>query len=88
MSLQRPASRELGLHIAGAAVPATSGRTFETVNPATGELLATIGIASPADIDRAVAAAAGAQKVWIARSAAERGRVLRNAADLLRARND
>lgn len=44
--------------------------------------------AGPHDVDRAVAAARRAQPGWASRSPTERGRVLRRAADLLRARND
>jgi aldehyde dehydrogenase (NAD+) len=43
--------------IGGEWVPAVSGKTFETRNPATGELLATVAEGDKADIDRAVIAA-------------------------------
>ncbi|MCS0502824.1 aldehyde dehydrogenase family protein [Ancylobacter mangrovi] len=45
------------LLIDGKFVPALSGRTFETRNPATGELLANVAEGDAADIDLAVAAA-------------------------------
>jgi betaine-aldehyde dehydrogenase len=61
--------------------------TFTTINPATGTVLAHLEIAGPAAIDAAVAKAQVAQKKWAALSGTERGRVLRRAADLLRARN-
>ncbi len=61
---------------------------FETVNPATGEVLATLRVAGAAAVDAAVRAARAAQPAWAALSGTERGRVLRRAADLLRARND
>jgi betaine-aldehyde dehydrogenase len=61
---------------------------FTTVNPATGEVLATLRIAGPAAVEAAVRAAQAAQPAWAALSGTERGRVLRRAADLLRARND
>jgi betaine-aldehyde dehydrogenase len=64
------------------------GTTFETRNPATGEVLARVAVAGPAQVERAVAVAARAQAEWAARTGAERGRVLRRAADLLRAHND
>jgi betaine-aldehyde dehydrogenase len=76
------------LHIGGAYVDASGAETFETVNPATGEVLAEVQQASPADVDRAVAAATESQKVWGAMTAMERSRILRRAVDLLRARND
>ena len=48
------------LLINGEWVPAEGGETFETFNPANGEKLADCANASPADIDRAVAAARAA----------------------------
>jgi betaine-aldehyde dehydrogenase len=66
---------------------AAAGR-FRTVNPATGELLATVRVAGATAVDAAVRAARAAQPAWAALSGTERGRILRRAADLLRARND
>src|SRR5438445_8854716 len=43
--------------IDGKWVEAASGRTFETPNPATGEVLARVAAAGPEDVDRAVRAA-------------------------------
>ena len=43
--------------IGGGWVPARAGRTFETVNPATGERLADVALGDAADIDAAVKAA-------------------------------
>ena len=45
------------LIIGGARVPAADGRTFETVDPATGKAIATVAWAGPEDVDRAVKAA-------------------------------
>ena len=61
---------------------------FQTLNPATGEVLATLRVAGAAAVDAAVRAASAAQPAWAALSGTERGRVLRRAADLLRAHND
>jgi len=61
-----------------------NGETFETVNPATGEVLADVSAASPADVDDAVKAAAVAQKAWIAMPPAERARVLHRVSERLR----
>lgn len=74
-------------HIGGQYRP-TGGATFETRNPATGELLAEIEIAGEAEVDAAVAMARKGQKLWAAKTGAERGRILKRAAELLRARND
>jgi betaine-aldehyde dehydrogenase len=76
------------LFIAGRYQDAESGETFETVNPATGEALATVQQASQADVDRAVAAARKGQKGWAALSGIARARILRRAVALLRERND
>ena len=67
--------------------PRPAGR-FATINPANGETLAEIEISGAAEVDAAVIRAKAAQRLWAARSGAERGRVLRRVADLLRARND
>lgn len=79
---------EQQLYIGGRYVAATGGTTFETLNPATGEVLATVQSANRADVDKAVAAAAAGQKVWAAMTAMQRSRILRKAVDILRERND
>ncbi len=76
------------LYIGGAYVDATSGSSFETFDPATGERLATVDEASRADVERAVASAREGQRQWAAMSAMARSRILRRAVELLRARND
>ncbi|TVP95389.1 MAG: betaine-aldehyde dehydrogenase [Roseinatronobacter sp.] len=73
--------------IAGAWVEDRAGAAFESIFPATGEVVAQLHAATPAVIDQALAAAADAQHEWAARPPVERGRVLRRAADILRARN-
>ncbi|MFK8250352.1 betaine-aldehyde dehydrogenase [Ancylobacter terrae] len=74
-------------HIGGHYRP-TGGATFETINPATGEVLAAIEIAGEAEVEAAVAAARAGQKTWAAMGGAARGRILTRVAQLLRARND
>ncbi len=75
------------LLIDGQPVAAASGKTFTTLNPATGETLATVAEADSADIDRAVSAARKAlEGPWSKMSPAEREKVLHKAADLLEAR--
>ncbi len=78
------------LFIDGEFVPATSGRTFATANPATGETLAEVAEAGEEDVDRAVAAArkAFSSGPWAALPARERGRLLARIADRLMARAD
>ena len=75
-------------YIGGEYVNATSGETFTSVNPATGEILAEVQIASRSDMDKAVESARNGQKSWSAKTGAERGRILNRAVELLRKRND
>ncbi|HEV2441641.1 MAG TPA: aldehyde dehydrogenase family protein, partial [Steroidobacteraceae bacterium] len=60
---------------------------FDTINPATGEVLTRVAEASPADVDRAVDAARRAFEdrngPWRKLSASERGRLLWKLADLI-----
>ena len=79
---------EQQLYINGGYTPATSGRTFETINPANGDVLATVQAAGREDVDRAVQSARQGQKIWAAMTAMERSRILRRAVDILRERND
>jgi gamma-glutamyl-gamma-aminobutyraldehyde dehydrogenase len=71
--------------IDGAFVPALSGKTLPTYNPANGQLLAEIAACDAADVDRAVAAARAAFNagVWSRLAPAERKAVLLAFADLL-----
>ena len=70
-----------GLLINGEWVKAEGGRTFDTLNPATGEKLATCADASAADVERAVRAARAAQPAWAAKSVQERAALLLKIAD-------
>ncbi|WP_250526500.1 betaine-aldehyde dehydrogenase [Caballeronia sp. GAWG2-1] len=79
---------EQRLYIGGAYVDATSGETFVTLDPATGESIAHVQQASQADVDRAVHAAHEGQRQWAAMTAMQRSRILRRTVDLLRAHND
>ncbi|CAE6814462.1 NAD/NADP-dependent betaine aldehyde dehydrogenase [Paraburkholderia domus] len=76
------------LYIGGAYVDATSGETFDTLDPATGETLAAVQQASAADVDRAVQSARDGQRKWAALTAMQRSRILRRAVEILRERND
>ena len=77
------------LFIDGAFVPASSGRVFPDVNPATGLLACEVAEAGPADVDRAVAAAKRALKgPWGKASARERADVLDKVADGIDARRE
>jgi aldehyde dehydrogenase (NAD+) len=73
------------LLIGGQSRPARSGRYFETVDPATEQVIARVAEADAADIDAAVAAARAAQNgVWGRMRPADRGQALLRLADLIR----
>src|SRR4051794_6162768 len=61
---------------------------FEDRDPATGALLARLPEATPADVDRAVAAARAALDEWTAMGGERRGRLLVRLADALEERQD
>ena len=71
--------------INGKWVEAASGKTFDTYNPATGEVLARIAEGDREDIDRAVKAARTAFETgrWSQLTPSERGRLIWKLADLL-----
>ncbi len=67
-------------------VDSLSGKTFETINPATGDVLAQVAEADAADVDLAVKAARKAfhaKSVWRRMSASERGKLLYRLAELI-----
>jgi gamma-glutamyl-gamma-aminobutyraldehyde dehydrogenase len=76
--------------IDGQFVPAESGRTYVSENPATGQPLAEIALCDDGDVDRAVAAARRSFEagVWRDLAPAERKRVLVRFADLIDAHSD
>ncbi|OUY08659.1 betaine-aldehyde dehydrogenase [Acinetobacter populi] len=76
------------LYIHGQYTPASSGISFDSINPANGKVIASIQQASQQDIEKAVHSAKQGQKVWAAMTAMERSRILRRAVDILRERND
>ena len=79
---------EQKLYIDGRYVDAASGVAFDTVNPATGEVLCAVQSAGAEDVDRAVTSAQKGFEAWSAMTGAERGRILNRAVELLRQRND
>jgi aldehyde dehydrogenase (NAD+) len=78
-------SKPKKLLIGGEWVDAASGKTFATLNPATGEVLALVPEGDQEDIDRAVRAARKAfeEGPWPKMTPSERGRLLYNLADLI-----
>lgn len=77
----------LRMVIGGEAVDAVDGGTFEVVNPANGQVIATAPLGGRADIDRAVEAARAAfeeRKGWATWAAGKRGRMLSKFAALIK----
>lgn len=73
------------LYINGQFVESKSGKTFNTYNPATGEVLATVYEAQAEDIDEAVKAARKAfdEGPWSRMNPSERSRLMHKLADLM-----
>ncbi|KLE34585.1 NAD-dependent succinate-semialdehyde dehydrogenase [Aurantiacibacter luteus] len=76
----------LHMMIEGERVTAGSRRTFDVVNPVSGDTLAELPLADGADLDRALDAAQRGFGRWRYTPAAERARVLHGAAALIRER--
>jgi aldehyde dehydrogenase (NAD+) len=80
----RPQVRQTKMLIDGKWVDAASGKTFDTLNPATGDVIAKVAEGDKADVDKAVKAARRAfEKTWKRTNARERGRLLYKLADLI-----
>jgi aldehyde dehydrogenase (NAD+) len=76
-----------GLFVNGEFVAPADGESMKTVDPATEEVLAEVGVAGPADVDRAVAAARKAyQRVWGPMPGAERAKYLYRIARIIQER--
>ncbi|WP_200900788.1 aldehyde dehydrogenase [Pseudarthrobacter siccitolerans] len=77
------------MYIGGEWVEAESGQTFESVNPYTGKPWATVPLAGPADVRKAVSAAQAAlEGPWGTMSAAQRGVLIRRLAALIESEAD
>ena len=68
--------RQIGHFIDGELVPGTSGRTKDIFNPNTGEVQAKVNMATPAELDAAVASAAKAQVTWMKTNPQKRSRIM------------
>ncbi len=81
----RPQVRQTQCFIGGKWVPAASGKTFETIHPATEEVIAEVAEGDAADIDAAVEAARdqfdGGE--WSRMDARDRGILMYKLADLI-----
>ncbi|MET0282285.1 MAG: NAD-dependent succinate-semialdehyde dehydrogenase [Steroidobacteraceae bacterium] len=79
---------ELHLLVDGERLGAAGRRTIPVLNPATGQTLGQLPLASNADLDRALEATRRAWPVWRALGPQVRGKILHKAADLLRERGE
>ena len=75
-------------YIDGQWTGADSGGSLDVANPASGEKLGTVPNAGAAETRRAIEAAARAFPAWAARTAKDRGQVLRRWSDLMLANQD
>jgi betaine-aldehyde dehydrogenase len=73
--------------IDGEYIDDSNGTPFESTYPATGEVIARLHFATPAIVEKAIAAAKSAQSEWAATSPTARGRILKRAAEIMRDRN-
>ena len=73
--------------IDGTYVEDTTGEPIDVIYPATCAVIARVHAATPAIIEQALAAATRAQQDWAGWTGTRRGRVLKRAADIIRARN-
>jgi betaine-aldehyde dehydrogenase len=78
---------EQQLYIGGRYATASLGKTFPSLNPATGEIICNVQLASLEDLDEAVTSARQGFEVWSKMSGMERSRILLKAVALLRQRN-
>src|SRR5438132_6196391 len=87
---KRPQVKDQPLFIGGKWQDSVSGKTFETLNPATGEVICQVAEGDKADIDLAVKAARKAfeEGPWSKMNASDRGRLLNKLADLIEKNKD
>jgi aldehyde dehydrogenase (NAD+) len=86
----RPQVKHTECFIGGKWVPAASGKTFDTINPATEEVIAQVAEGDAEDVDAAVAAAREAldSGPWGRMDARDRGRLIYKLADLMEEEQD
>ncbi len=89
-TVQAPQVKDQPLFIGGRWLDSVSGKTFATVNPATGQTICQVAEGDKADVDLAVKAARQAFETgpWSKMSGAERGRLLLKLADKIEAHKE
>ncbi len=83
--ISRPEIRQTTCFIGGKWIPAASGKTFETIHPATEEVICEVAEGDKADVDLAVDAAREAFEhgPWATMDARDRGWLINKLADLI-----
>ncbi|TDO31169.1 succinate semialdehyde dehydrogenase [Paractinoplanes brasiliensis] len=87
-ALDHAGAVETELFIGGKWVPASSGNRFDVLDPATGDVIASVADGGESDAIAAVDAAAEAGPAWAATAPRVRGEVLRRAWELMTERAD
>src|SRR5438132_14157338 len=84
-TVKPPKVKDQPLFIGGKWLDSVSGKTFATINPATGQTICQVAEGDKADVDLAVKAARRAFEdgPWAKMNASERGRLLFKLADLI-----
>jgi aldehyde dehydrogenase (NAD+) len=84
-TVRRPQVRQTQCLIGGKWVPSASGKTFETINPATEEVICEVAEGDKEDVDAAVDAARDAfdNGEWSKMDARDRGTLMHKLADLI-----
>ncbi|OGO14997.1 MAG: NAD-dependent succinate-semialdehyde dehydrogenase [Chloroflexi bacterium RBG_13_68_17] len=78
----------LKLFINGEWISSSSGKTFDVLDPATGEVVGVAESATEGEVSQAIEAAHAAFKVWSRMTPPERGKILKKAAGLAHQRAD
>lgn len=78
--------KKYGLYINGQWKNSSDGRTFETINPANGSILASFARAAAEDVEKSVDAAKRSYSAWKDYPAPKRGEILLKAASIMRER--
>lgn len=86
--LSRPDLLCTKAYVGGIWADAKDGKTFDVVNPARGDVIATVADLSRAEIAAAIDVAAAAQKDWAKRTGKDRAQVLRRWFDLMMANQE
>jgi len=81
--LKNPALLATQSYVDGAWTDAQDGATFDVINPARGDVVATVADLGREDVARAIKAAETAQKAWATWTGKERAQVLRRWFDLM-----